>query len=84
MPSRTLTPFSSMPRADRVTFDTAITAEKRGDVRGAWDTAQPLFDSYPTVIEVQELRCRLARERGFMAGVVEAYCERFENLQKER
>lgn len=77
-------PFTSMPRSDRAAFDAAVATEKRGDVRAAWDAAAPLFDAHPRVVEVQELRCRLAGERGYMAGVVEAYCERYHALTDKK
>lgn len=73
-------PFSSMTREDRSTFDRALTVEKTGDAKGAWTLATPLFEGYPRVLEVQELRCRLAKARRFVLPVVEAHCERFAAL----
>jgi hypothetical protein len=79
-PQATPLPFTSMTRHDRATYDAALTAEKNGDSKGAWETASPLFDAYPRVVEVQELRCRLAKGRRFISGVVYVHCSRLEAL----
>jgi hypothetical protein len=71
-----------MTRHDRATYEEALAIEKNGDPKGAWDRAQPLFDAYPRVAEVQELRCRLAKERRFISGVVYVHCSRLEALGK--
>jgi hypothetical protein len=75
-------PFTTMTRQDRSTYDKALAAEKTEDSRVAWDMALPLFDAYPRVVEVQELRCRLAKERHFISGVVYVHCSRLEALGK--
>jgi hypothetical protein len=75
-------PFTSMTRRDRATYDQALATEKSGDAKGAWDAALPLFDAYPRVVEVQELRCRLAKERHFISGVVYVHCSRLAALGK--
>jgi hypothetical protein len=82
MPAETPLPFTSMTRHDRATYDQALTTEKAGDAKGAWEAALPLFDAYPRVVEVQELRCRLAKERRFISGVVYVHCSRLEALGK--
>lgn len=75
-------PFTSMTRQDRVTFDTALTSEKTGDTTAAWTAALPLFNAYPRVVEVQELRCRLAKARHFISGVVYVHCSGLEAMGK--
>jgi len=73
-------PLVSLPAPDKVQLDSALASESAGDFRGAWSTAQPLFERHPRVFEVQELRCRLAKARRFFAAVVEAHCERLTAL----
>lgn len=75
-------PFTSMTRQDRATYDSALATEKSGDSKGAWEAALPLFDAHPRVVEVQELRCRLAKERRFISVVVYVHCARLAALGK--
>jgi hypothetical protein len=81
-PTVTPLPFTSMTRQDRATFDAALDSEKNGDSKSAWTAALPLFDAYPRVVEVQELRCRLAKTRHFISGVVYVHCSRLAALGK--
>ncbi|HVW23996.1 MAG TPA: hypothetical protein VHC69_01420 [Polyangiaceae bacterium] len=74
--------FETMSRDDRQTFDEAITVEKTS-AREAWQIALPLFEAHPAVREVQELRCRLAKERKFYPAVIEAHCARLAALEPE-
>jgi hypothetical protein len=78
-PAEAPLPITTLSPPDRALHDSAMAAEGR-DPREAWSTAQPLFERYPRVVEVQELRCRLAKARKFFAGVVEAHCERLQAL----
>jgi hypothetical protein len=70
-------PLSSLPVEVRRRFEHAVETERRGDPAAAWDEAAPLFGAFPNVLEVQELRCRLAKAKRFYALVVDAHCERF-------
>ena len=76
-------PFETMSKEDRQTFDDAIKVEATSS-REAWELALPLFEAHPAVREVQELRCRLAKERKFYPAVVEAHCARLGALKDER
>jgi hypothetical protein len=66
--------------ADRPTLDQALDAERRGDVQEAWRTAERLFVAYPEVIEVQDLRCRLANGRQRPWSEVRAECSMYMRL----
>jgi len=72
-PSRS-DPRAGMTSADRATLGGAVDAERRGDLEGAWDAAEPLFSAYPAVMAVQDLRCRLAQGRGAAWSEVRAQC----------
>ncbi len=74
-PRVTPVPFESLPKRDRQTFDDASRLEHES-ARRAWLVAQPLFEAYPAVREVQELRCRLAKARRFYPAVTDAHCVR--------
>jgi hypothetical protein len=67
-------PRTEMTSADRATLERAFDAERRGDESGAWDAAEPLFGAYPSVLAVQDLRCRLAQARGMAWSEVRAQC----------
>ena len=71
--------FETMSKAERQSFDAALALEPT-DARSAWQIAKPLFESHPTVREVQGLRCRLAKVRKFYPAVIEAHCARLEAL----
>jgi hypothetical protein len=60
--------------ADGPTLETALQAERRGDPQAAWQTAEPLFSAYPDVLDVQDLRCRLARARDLPWSQVRIEC----------
>jgi hypothetical protein len=59
---------------DRPSLDQALDAERGGDADAAWRAAERLFDAYPDVVEVQDLRCRLAKSRGLARAEVRAEC----------
>ena len=67
-------PVKSVSDADRPTLDRALDAEGHGDSEGAWQVGAPLFATYPDVVAVQDLRCRLARARGLAWSDVRAEC----------
>jgi hypothetical protein len=71
--------FETMPKEDRQIFDEALKLEPTSP-RDAWTVATPLFETHPAVRAVQELRCRLAKERKFYPAVVEAHCARLAAL----
>lgn len=80
LPPQTPLPLSFLTSDDRSRYDSAMASEKQGDTRAAWETAVPLFESYPRVFEVQDLRCRLAQKRNFVPAVTEAHCSRLVSL----
>jgi len=65
---------TELTSADRATLERALDAERRGDVSAAWDAAEPLFDARPSVLAVQDLRCRLTQARGAAWPEVRAQC----------
>jgi hypothetical protein len=71
--------FETLPKRDRQTFDEALELESTS-AHDAWTVASPLFEAYPAVRAVQELRCRLAKARKFFPGVIEAHCARLAAL----
>ena len=75
--------FETLSKDERQSFDAALEVEARSP-REAWELSSPLFESHPAVREVQDLRCRLAKERKFYAGVVEAHCARSRALGGEK
>lgn len=46
----------------------------------ALELARPLFDAYPTVVPVQELRCQIASERGMEWNSIDAECKPYMKL----
>lgn len=59
---------------DKARYEHAVESESQGDVATAWDTAAPLFETYPRVGPVQELRCRLAKAKRLHSLVVDVHC----------
>jgi hypothetical protein len=74
--------FETLPKQDRQLFDEALKLESTSP-RDAWTVATPLFETYPAVRPVQELRCRLAKARKFFPGVIEAHCARLGALEPD-
>jgi hypothetical protein len=72
--------FETLSKDERQSFDAALKVEGRSP-REAWELASALFEAHPAVREVQDLRCRLAKERKFYAGIIEAHCARSVALQ---
>jgi hypothetical protein len=71
--------FETMSKQDRQLYDEALKLEPTSP-REAWNVGAPLFEAHPAVRAVQELRCRLAKERKFFAAVIEAHCARLAAL----
>jgi hypothetical protein len=70
-------PLAGLTASDRAKYDAARALEAKGDAQKAWAEAQSLFEAHPRVLEVQELRCRLAKARRLFSVVIDAHCERF-------
>jgi hypothetical protein len=68
-------PLGALTMAERAAFEQALEAERRGDFMVAWQKAAPLAVRYPFVLDVQDLRCRLARARDLPWSEVRAECE---------
>jgi hypothetical protein len=60
---------------DRAAWQRAWATAAGGDAEAAWTIARPLFDAYPDVYEVQDLRCKLALARLGAYDAVRAECE---------
>jgi hypothetical protein len=68
-------PFTTLSSNDRARYDDALQQETRSQFRDAWQTLLPLVERNARVLEVQELRCRLAGKLHLFPAVVEAHCE---------
>lgn len=80
LPRVTPVDFETLSKEERQAFDRALSAEPT-NARTAWAIAEPLFESHPSVREVQELRCRLAKARKFYPAVIEGHCARLAALE---
>ena len=67
-------PLSTLGPRDLARYQQASDAEKKGKFREAWQTVLPIIEAHARVIEVQELRCRLAKKQRLFAAVEEAHC----------
>jgi hypothetical protein len=67
-------PLTTLNPQDLGRYKTASEAEEKGQFREAWQTLLPIVEAHGRVIEVQELRCRLAKKQRFFASVEEAHC----------
>ena len=60
---------------DRELWRRASDLLRAGDAEGAWSSAKPLFEKYPLVYGVQDLRCKLAMARLGSFDEVRAECD---------
>jgi hypothetical protein len=67
-------PLTTLNPQDLGRYENASEAEKKGQFREAWQTLLPIIEAHGRVIEVQELRCRLAKQQRFFASVEDAHC----------
>lgn len=75
---------AALTPADRATYARANTALQGAHVDEALAIARPLFDAYPNVYAVQDLRCQLATLRQLDAAKVKAECARMLELHRGR
>lgn len=66
--------------ADAAAFARAEAALSAGDVAQARAVATPLFERHPNVLEVQDLRCRIAMRAGGSFDAVQRECARLKAL----
>jgi|HubBroStandDraft_1064217.scaffolds.fasta_scaffold02016_11 hypothetical protein len=64
----------------RERFVRALDGFRAGNARWAYATAKPLFDLYPDVYEVQDLRCQLAAIRWLAPQELTAECAPLKRL----
>jgi len=69
---------------DRPTYLRAKELFAGGNAKEAWELAQPLFDAYPDVLGVQDLRCQLAMKQGFEWKRTKLECDRLMKLSTEK
>jgi hypothetical protein len=55
--------LAALPEDARARFTEASRTLGAGDAAAAFATARPLFDAYPDVLSVQDLRCKIAMAR---------------------
>jgi hypothetical protein len=71
-------PFADTPKelkdTDKPTWAASVDAFRGGKFKDAWQTATPLFDAYPKVLAVQDLRCQIAMKVGFDWQKTKAEC----------
>ena len=66
--------LSTLSEDERRRYDDALAAQASGRLEDAWKALLPLFDTHARVLEVQELRCRLAEQKHLFPAVLEAHC----------
>jgi hypothetical protein len=67
-------PLASLSTAERATFNQALVDVRAGRWQRAQEVAKPLFAAYPTVYDVQDLRCQIAMAAGGSFKQIEAEC----------
>ncbi len=60
--------------ADQVLLRQVQDDRHRGQNAAAWERGQPLFEKYPRVFSVQELRCQIAMDMGWEYSAVSEQC----------
>lgn len=65
---------------DRPTWAKAVEAFRAAKLKDAWDAGAPLFDAYPKVLAVQDLRCQIAMKIGFDWKRTKTECEKLMEL----
>jgi len=76
--------FAEVPKEldakDRPAWTRAVDAYRAAKMKDAWDAASPLFDAYPKVLAVQDLRCQIAMKIGFDWSRTKVECEKLMHL----
>ncbi|HTQ05884.1 MAG TPA: matrixin family metalloprotease, partial [Polyangiaceae bacterium] len=65
---------SALAPEDQSAFEEASRRLAAGDPEGALRVGKPLFDAYPDVAQVSELRCKIALGRGLAWEVTRTEC----------
>lgn len=76
--------LETLSAADRQRYDQAVEAEARGELRIAWKLIIPVVETNARVVEVQDLRCRLAQKQHFIDMIVEAHCAPLAKLRAQQ
>jgi hypothetical protein len=63
-----------LTEAHRALFEMAMREKQAGRPNDAWNTARPLFEAYPRVERVQDLRCQLGMDRNLSWQGARAEC----------
>jgi len=69
-----------LDKKDVPTWSRAVEAFRKNKMKEAWDEATPLFDAYPKVLAVQDLRCQIAMKVGFDWKRTKVECEKLMQL----
>lgn len=69
-----------LDKKDVPAWTRAVEAFRKNDLKSAWDAATPLFDAYPKVLAVQDLRCQTAMKIGFDWKRTKVECEKLMQL----
>jgi hypothetical protein len=67
--------LAALTDVDRALYAQAAAALKAGDAPAADLAARPLYDRYPGVAPVQDLRCKIAMQSGAAFDAVRAECD---------
>lgn len=83
-PAQASTAFAETPKEldkkDHAAWARATEAYRKNNHKDAWDEATPLFDAYPKVLAVQDLRCQIAMKIGFDWKRTKVECEKLMQL----
>jgi hypothetical protein len=74
----------ALSAADRAILERAVKEQESGKMNTAWETAKSLFDAYPEVYEVQDLRCQLTLMRARPKSEVQNECAALHRLTPPR
>lgn len=76
--------FAETPKelkeGDRPVWVRSVEAFRAGKMKEAWEAGAPLFNAYPKILAVQDLRCQIAMKVGFDWQKTKAECEQLMQL----
>jgi hypothetical protein len=76
--------WQALTTAERVIFHALLKDEEAGNHTDAFARAKPLYEAHPDIIEIQDVRCRLALRIGGPPKEVQAHCADFTRLESQR
>jgi len=73
---------AALSEADQRIYAQADALKNERKFEQALELARPLFDAYPSVEAVQDLRCQIASQRGMQWSSIEAECKAYMKLRQ--